>query len=284
MKKKGILLIMLLVFAVSAIAQDFQGVATYKTKRKLDIKLDSTQVNSEMHQRMIAMVKKQFERTYLLAFNREASVYKEDKGLEAPQVSGMQMVVMSAGGSDILYKNLKENRFTSQSDVLGKMFLVKDSLETQDWQLEKETKFIGTYTCHKATMKRMAPVVVSSISIDGDGDRDLGEEDNDEPEMREVTVTAWYTMQIPITTGPDRYHGLPGLILEVNDGEETIVCSKIVLNPKEKVDVKEPVKGKVVNQEDFEAIVDKKTREQAEKYEHRRGDDGGHSIEITIGG
>ena len=31
------------------------------------------------------------------------------------------------------------------------------------------------------------------------------------------------------------YQGLPGLILEVNDGELTIICSKIVLNPEDKV-------------------------------------------------
>ncbi|WP_299547076.1 GLPGLI family protein [Seonamhaeicola sp.] len=282
MKKTIILFGILSAFFISATAQDFQGVATYKTKRKLDVQLDSTQMNSEMHQRMIAMLKKQFEKTYLLTFNKEASVYKEDEALEAPQTGGMRMVVMTAGGSDILYKNIKENRYVSQSEVLGKIFLVKDQLEKQDWTLKKDTKFIGDYTCHKATMKRMVPVVESGISINGD--RDLNDLNDEAPEMKEVTVTAWYTMQIPVNSGPARYHGLPGLILEVNNGEETIVCSKIVLNPKEKVAVKEPTKGKEINQKDFEAVVEKKMQEQAEKYEHRRGDDGGHRMEIRIGG
>ncbi|TXG38470.1 GLPGLI family protein [Seonamhaeicola maritimus] len=281
MKRTIILVGILSMFLLSATAQDFQGVATYKTKRKLDIKLDSTQVNSEMHQRMMAMLKKQFEKTYILTFDKESSVYKEEEALEAPQAGGMRMVVMTAGASDILYKNIKENRFTSQSEVLGKIFLVKDELEKQDWTLEKDTKFIGEYTCHKATMKRMIEVRESGISINGDRDFD---DENTEPEMREVAVTAWYTMQIPVNSGPARFHGLPGLILEVNDGEETIICSKIVLNPKEKLTVKEPVKGKEISQKDFEAVVEKKMQEQAEKYEHRRGDDGGHRIEIRVGG
>ena len=45
-------------------AQDFQGVATYKTQRKLEIQLDSTQVPSEMQDQLLAMMKKQFEKEY----------------------------------------------------------------------------------------------------------------------------------------------------------------------------------------------------------------------------
>ncbi len=251
--------------------RDFHGVATYKTQRKVDVSIDSTELNPEMYKRAMDMLKKQFQKTYILEFNKEASVYQEDKPLEAPQTGGIEVVVMMAGGSDILYKNLKEERFTSQSDVFGKIFLVKDTLAKQNWTLEKDTKSIGEYTCHKATMKRMMPVIEARVS--NDGNKDL-ENENGEPEMREVTVTAWYTMQIPITTGPDRYHGLPGLILEVSNGIETTVCSKIVLNPKEKVIVKEPIKGKEINQEDFQAIVEKKRRELR----------GGNSFDIRFGG
>ena len=62
--------------SATMIAQDFQGIATYKSTRKLDIQLDSTQVNSEMHQQMMEMMKKQFQKTHLLTFNKEASIYK----------------------------------------------------------------------------------------------------------------------------------------------------------------------------------------------------------------
>jgi GLPGLI family protein len=46
---------------------------------------------------------------------------------------------------------------------------------------------------------------------------------------KETIVTAWYTPEIPVNQGPDKYWGLPGLILEVNDGK-TVLCSKVVLN------------------------------------------------------
>ena len=42
------------------------------------------------------------------------------------------------------------------------------------------------------------------------------------------------------------------------DKKNTIICSKIVLNPENSVDIKEPTKGKVVNQSEFDEIMDKK--------------------------
>ena len=279
--KQTIIVCFAFLFINGLAAQNFQGVATYKTHRKLDVKLDSTQMKTEMHQRMMAMLKKQFEKTYILTFTKELSLYKEDEQLEAPQPAGMQMVFVSTDGSDILYKNMKENRFASQNEVFGKKFLVKDSLRTLDWKLESETKNIGNYTCYKATMKRDIEVVESGISVNGD--RDLDANADEEPKMREVTITAWYTPQIPVNNGPERYQGLPGLILEVNDGQQTIICSKVVLNPEDKVTIKEPEKGTVLNQEKFETIINKRMREEQERYEHNREGDG-ERVEIRIGG
>jgi GLPGLI family protein len=278
-------IVKVLVFALTLIvaqasAQDFQGVATYKSKRKLEIKLDSTQVNSEMHQRMMEMLKKQFEKTYNLSFNKEESIYKEEEALAPPQPSGEQMVVVVSGGADILYKNTKDQRYTNQNDVFGKIFLIKDQLNAMDWKLESDTKNIGDYTCFKATTTREQEKRVGSISINGD--KDLDAEEKKAPEMEIITITAWYTPQIPVNTGPGNYHGLPGLILEVNDGSETVICSKIVINPKDRVDISEPKKGKVVNKAEFDEIMKKKMKEMQEQFSRKRGD--GQGFEIKIGG
>lgn len=278
--KQIIIIILVITLSNSLLAQGFQGIATYKTKRKLDVKLDSTQMNSDMHQRMIAMLKKRFEKTYLLTFNKEASLYKEEGALEAPQTGGMRVMMVSTDESGVLYKNIKENRFASQNEVFGKIFLVQDKLEKLDWQLEKEVKNIGNYTCHKATLKRNIEIVGAGISSNGDNDFD--EEIEKEPQMKEITITAWYTTQIPINSGPEKYYGLPGLILEVNNGEETMVCSKIVLNPDKKIVIKEPIKGKEVSQNDFDIIVDKKMKQEREKYEHNPDGNSNH-MKIRIG-
>lgn len=94
---------------------------------------------------------------------------------------------------------------------------------------------------------------------------------------KEIEVTAWYTMQIPVSQGPGEYWGLPGLILEVNAGKTTILCSKIVMNPTEKNEIKKPSKGKEVTKQEYNDIIKKKMEEMREMYggRNRRGQRGG---------
>ena len=99
-------IIRVIVLALAAVfttvsAQDFQGVATYKTQRQLDIKMDSTQMDSDMQKQMIEMMKKQFQKTFLLNFNKEESTYKEDEELDQPtagMAGNIQIVSIGGGG------------------------------------------------------------------------------------------------------------------------------------------------------------------------------------------
>ena len=85
-----------------------------------------------------------------------------------------------------------------------------------------------------------------------------------------VAVTAWYTPQIPVSSGPGAYFGLPGLILEINEGRTTMLCTEIVLNPSEVLEIKRPSKGKEVNRVDYNKIVKEKTAELKEQFKSRR--------------
>jgi GLPGLI family protein len=113
----------------------------------------------------------------------------------------------------------------------------------------------------------------------------FGEHSDEKPKTTKetITITAWYAPEIAVNNGPEMYWGLPGLILEVNDGSQTIICSKIVLNPKNKIAIKEPTKGKKVNQKKFEEIMDKKSKEMMERYRGNGRENGSH-IEMRIGG
>lgn len=260
-------------------AQDIQGIATYKSQRKVDIKLDSTQFNDEMRQQMMVMLKKQFEREYTLEFTRDEAVYKQAPKLEnetSMSGGGMQIVVAGAGDNDILYTNTTENRMANQNEMFGKIFLIKDALADHDWKMEKETKNIGEYTCFKATYEDTRTVRMLSTGDESENT----EESNEEA----FTVTAWYTPQIPVKHGPGEYNGLPGLILEVSDGTETILCSKVVINPNKGVDIEEPNTGKVVTEAEYREILDAKMEEMDEQF----GGDGrrkkGHGMQIRIGG
>ncbi|MCF6294320.1 MAG: GLPGLI family protein [Flavobacteriaceae bacterium] len=270
MKHIAIIIVMLIVTG-TAIAQDFQGVATYKSHRKIDLKINEGNENSEMQKSIQEQLSKQFQQEYTLVFNKNESTYKQNEKLEAPspRVTGIQIQI-SQGGADILYKNIKENRFTEKTEIYGKQFLIKDSLRINNWELVNETKNIGEYTCFKAIFSE--DYTTQTIN------------DNNEIETvtKERTTIAWYTPQISVNNGPENYHGLPGLILEINDGQLTLICSKIVINPTEKVNIKEPTKGKIVTQQKFDEIMEKKNKEMMERFQSRRGD--GESIMIKIGG
>lgn len=287
-------LVLALLFSAMTFAQDYEGIATYKTQRKMDIQLDSSQVDDGMRDQLMAMMKKQFEKEYTLKFTQDESLYTEVEKLDNPgggMGNGMvfEVQVVGDGAGDILYKNTKENRFVNQNESFSKQFLIKDEIEARDWKLEKETKNIGDYACFKASYTYERPVRrVMSFSTSNDKEEKEDEkETKEEPvvEMETITVTAWYTPQIPIKNGPSQYDGLPGLILELNDGDLTVLCSKIVLNPKDDLNIKEPKGGKVVTQEKFDEIMEKKTQEMQEQFESdgRRGDHG-NSFEIRIGG
>ena len=95
-------------------------------------------------------------------------------------------------------------------------------------------------------------------------------------EPKEKRVTVWYTPEIPISQGPEEYWGLPGLILEVNFGKTTILCSKIILNPKEKTTIKELKKGKKVTSEEYERLIE----QQMELMNNQKAGEGEFKIQI----
>ena len=270
---------MLALFITGAMfAQDFSGRAIYRTHRKSSIKLDSTTMASTpgIQEQLEAQMRKMFQKTFTLDFTKSESMYKEEQELDAPKgpsVNGGSMIMMIGGdsGSDILYKNILEKRMANKTELMGKVFLIKDNLVTYDWKLTGETKNIGNYTCYKAVFEKEEESIEINM-IDGDV--------KEEKVLKKRTLVAWYTLEVPISNGPREYGGLPGLILEVNDGDLTIVCSEIVLNPKEVKEIKEPIKGKIVTRKKFGAITKEKTKEMMDRFRSRDG----KGIEIRIGG
>jgi len=262
----------------SMFAQDFSGRATYKTHRKSSFELDSTTIaaNPGIQEQMEAQMRKMFQKTFTLDFTKSESMYKEEQELDAPKGpsanGGVMVMVMGGdGSSDILYKNISQNRMAHKTELMGKVFLIKDNLVAYDWELTGETKNIGIYTCYKAVYEREEESIEINM-IDG--------EVKEEKVTKKTTLVAWYTTDVPVSNGPNNYGGLPGLILEVNDGDLTIVCSELVLNPKKVKEIIEPVKGKIVARKKFEDIAKEKTKEMMDRYRSRDG----KGIEIKIGG
>jgi GLPGLI family protein len=256
----------------SGIAQDFQGMAVYESKTSTADFKARMQGNKDMTPDMQKMIedrmKSMFEKTYQLFFSRTTSVYKEEEKLEAAgQNPGFRMMsnMMGSGGS--FYKNTKDKTYTVDKEFMGKEFLIQDSLPNLAWKLESETKQIGGYNCFKATAIREASKTDFRNFRMKKKEEEKKEETGktnllDELDLpKEITIIAWYTPEIPISQGPENYWGLPGLILEVNDGKTTILCSKVVLNLKDKVEIKAPTKGEEITQKKYDETVIKKMEE-----------------------
>ncbi len=277
--------------------KDFQGMAVYESKTqapKMGEIRANREITPEMQKNMEERMKKMLEKTFVLNFDKSASIYKEEEKLETPgqQGGGMRVMVNSfMGGGGIFYKDVKAKTYTVDKEFMGKEFLVIDSLPKLNWKMESETKQIGGYTCYKATAVKEASKTdfrnlrpKNKEEKKDDSGKASGETKTnfaDNFEMpKEIIITAWYSPEIPVNQGPENYWGLPGLILEVNDGRTTILCSKIVLNAKDKIEIKPSKKGKVISQKDYDETVIKKMEELREMNRGREGGPGGGPVLI----
>lgn len=280
--KLSITLLFSFYFFVSFAQKDFQGKAYYESKTTVDMSNFGGGQLSEKRKKQIAdRMKSALEKSYILTFNQTESIYKEEQKLDAPnQGGGMRFGMMSSSGGDE-YKNVKDQQLLQENEFFGKQFLIRDSLPKLDWELGSENKMIGQYMCFKATaIKEADGLDFSSFRRRGNNEKpkdSTATKTEDVKELpKQIIVTAWYTPQIPVNQGPGEYWGLPGLILEVNADRTTILCSKIVLNPSEKEEIKAPSKGKKVGKKEYDTIVKEKMEEMREMFRGRGGRGGNH--------
>jgi len=282
-----LLKIMVLIFFLvqtALSAQDFQGSAVYQTKTKVEMDLAASGIPADRIKRIEEMMKNQMEKTYILTFDKTASIYKEEVKLDQGAAGGrpgMHFAMMGGGASGKYYKNTQTKTSAKENEFSGKNFLIKDALKTYEWKMEQETKMIGENLCFKATTIIEMPVRANSFSF-GRQNNENKEAEKEEEKIELVPVTAWYSMDIPVSHGPGDYWGLPGLILEINAGNTQIMCTKIVMNPKEKADITEPDKGKVVTQKEYDEMLKVKMKEMQERFsnERQKSGDGGSGMHM----
>ncbi|HSF52600.1 MAG TPA: GLPGLI family protein, partial [Algoriphagus sp.] len=224
--------------ANQALSQNLSGRVYYKASNQLIFNLDSTEISPDEMAEMEEMMKKPWERDYILSFTQTESNWKQVESLAkepAQQPSDGMSIMLSGREDQILYKNVADQSFAQEQEFMGKEFLIKDALETAEWELVNETKKIGKYTAQKATYTQIV-----------DSRRFSTEMAAMENVKDTIQVTVWFTTEIPVAHGPENYFGLPGLILEVHNGGRSFYCEKIELNPSaEPVKIEIPKLGKV---------------------------------------
>lgn len=107
---------------------------------------------------------------------------------------GSDYVIINENKNRFYYKDLKKKTVTGVEKILTKEFIVSDSLAIFNWELlTDETKEILGHICNKAKLN-----------------------------YRGRKYEAYYTTDIPIQNGPYKFHGLPGLILEIKTNDPSL--------------------------------------------------------------
>lgn len=275
MLKSSAIFSLVLLLSFSATAQDsraseqakqFQGKAEYYSKKifkkgtaEVGIKPDDS---PELKAAYEAALKKASEKSYTLTFNKKEALYEKQEVLEPPKpkTDGVQ-VLLKFSGEGRKYINIQDKTKIVEDDILGREYLIEEQLQSLEWKLIDESKKIGDYNCFKAEL--IIPVTDKEKQ---DYEEFLKKSETQVSlfpmkEPSEKKITAWYTPEIPVSLGPESYWGLPGLILELNDGQMVVLCSKVVLSNKEVSKIKVPEVGKKVSQEEFELIHKEKMDE-----------------------
>lgn len=298
---KNLLFIAIALASFTLGAQNVSGKAYYESKTTVDMdNFGGPQMSEDQKKMIMQRMKSMLEKTYILSFEGNESTYKEEEKLEAGAGMGGMRMMMGSFSPGVQYKDVSKNELLEEREFFGKEFLIKDTIANLDWVVTKEQKMIGEYFAIKATAVKQIDENDFSFARrrgprGGRGDRDktdaqkkedsiakakadaeLAEDPMSQIEVpKELTVTAWFTPQIPVKNGPAEFGGLPGLILELNIDRKTILCSKIVINPAETIEIKKPSKGKEVSRDEFNKIVKEKTEEMRENFRGSGGRRGG---------
>ncbi|MCL6218668.1 GLPGLI family protein [Zunongwangia pacifica] len=187
------LFMLLIFFSVNILAQEeLKEKFNYKVTYKLDFKLDSTSAEKRSEYMILYLgddISQFSSRAYVLA---NPIVRRGNNGSTSrAAVTKFFTKTIKDQGASKMYNSV----FVPMTD-----FFYVQELRLFDWEIHSETKIIKDYKVQKAT-----------TSFAG---RDY---------------MAWFTTEIPVSDGPYKFNGLPGLILEIADTGNDYVFSFIGL-------------------------------------------------------
>jgi GLPGLI family protein len=173
---------------------------------------------------------------YEVLFRDSIAVYKSVPKDEAPDPfetpgGGGRMVLRIGGPGDIgiLYTNFSGGRTLEETSLDDKKYIIADSIRPLSWRLTGDTSTILGHVCKKAT------------ATAGHG----------------RAVVGWYTEDIALAVGPDRYSGLPGAVLKIDIDSGWMVFTATSIMPSvEKGGLRPPSGSKTITRAEFEQKLD----------------------------
>jgi GLPGLI family protein len=215
-------------------AQTQKGIIFYEETRVVLTPEKRKQIEDQMPDPAIReMIFKKLEdnstSSTMLAFNQDVSLYKAIEAKDDdPRVKSM-----GSSTGKTYAKNIKNTSYQSQANVMGKPFLITDTLKKINWKLTGDGKQIGKMACQKATAT-----------------------------VGKYEVEAFFTLEIPVSSGPANFWGLPGLIVELKEkGGRTFAFKEFKDEAPSNDQLTISTEGKKVSQKEFDEILAQKTKE-----------------------
>jgi len=224
---KNFLFLIVLLFACSGLrAQITQGVITY------EMRMDVHRNIPEDRQELKAMIPQFRTDNFELFFTPGASLYKarEDANQMATAGGGGMRMMMRMPRAET-HVDRQHNERTVFQDVLGRNFLIVDTIGIEPWKFGNEQMEIEGYMC------------LMAWQIDS---------------MAKQEITAWFTPNLPPFLGPDRYTSLPGTVLavDINNGERVWVARNIEAREVKPADVRKPSRGQRMTRAEFNKFIE----------------------------
>ena len=238
MKTKHLILVGLIFSNLIIQAQNNSGKVNYDEIIKLDFSTDSLDLDPAMAA-IVALIPKSHRTQKILYFTNEESLYhtnKEQNNYTLPDANGNTVKIGMTQPDDKFFSDLKNKKCIQQKEFMTRKFLIEAESCKSDWKLTGNHKLILDYPCQEAVFQ-----------------------------SKEDSITAWFTPSIPVSSGPNGYGGLPGLILAIegNNGKQNFksIATMIELQEIDKALVTIPKEGKKVTEKEFEMIEAEKSKE-----------------------
>lgn len=155
------------------------GIITYERNENMHKQFKDD--NSWSAERLKHMPKYKTDQ-FQLSFTSKHSLYKISLEDENPMFTWMK-----AAASNTVRMDLETKKIICEKSIYEGNYRITDSIPVYQWKMLGEYRQIAGYNCRKA-----ATILLDSIY-----------------------VIAFYTDEIPVSTGPESFSGLPGMILGI---------------------------------------------------------------------
>ncbi len=160
----------------------------YKLIYNYKFQVDSTDIYSSKQEDMILLLNK--DKSHFYSFSKYVldTLKNNNKNRSLQELLILRQNAPKQRVKFEIQKNFKTSKIYYYEKIFLTTYKAEENYKKLNWVIQNETKKIGKFSCKKATTN-----------------------------FAGRTYIAWFTTEIPISNGPHKFDGLPGLIIDIKD-------------------------------------------------------------------